>query len=147
MEKNIDADLLMESKVDYGLVTVRVNDRKPFLLTKDQMKKEKIKDYIIASSSVYPVFPMHRIDGNYYIDGMYYDNLPIELAISMGATELIVVDLHLTPQHPEYAGRSNVVYLTPSEDLGGILEFRRERIDANIEMGYNDAMRKFAVGR
>ena len=147
VEKNIDADLLMESKVDYGLVTVRVNDRKPFLLTKDQMKKEKIKDYIIASSSVYPVFPMHRIDGNYYIDGMYYDNLPIELAISMGATELIVVDLHLTPQHPEYAGRSNVVYLTPSEDLGGILEFRRERIEANIEMGYNDAMRKFAVGR
>ncbi len=147
VQKNIDADRLMASDVDYGLVTVRARDRKPFLLTKAQMKKEKIKDYIIASSSVYPVFPMHTIDGDYYIDGMYYDNLPIELAVSMGATELIVVDLHLKPQHPEYAGKANVVYLTPSRDLGGILAFDRQKIDENIEMGYEDAMRKFSVGK
>ncbi len=147
VEKNIDADLLMNSDVDYGLVTVRARDRKPFLLTKKQMKKEQIKDYIIASSSVYPVFPMHRIGHDYFIDGMYHDNLPIELAISMGATELIVVDLHLKPQHPEYAGKSNVIYLTPSRDLGGILAFDRKKIEENIEMGYEDAVRKFSVGR
>ncbi len=147
VEKNINADLLMDSDVDYGLVTVRARDRKPFLLTKKQMDKENIKDYIIASSSVYPVFPMHKIGNDLYIDGMYHDNLPIELAISMGATELIVVDLHLKPQHPEYAGKSNVVYLTPSRDLGGILAFDRQKIDANIEMGYEDTIRKFSVGR
>ena len=147
VENNINADRLMDSKVDYGLVTVRARDRKPFLLTKEQMTREKIKDYIIASSSVYPVFPMHAIDGIYFIDGMYHDNLPIGLALSMGATELIVVDLHQTPQHPEYAGKSNVVYLCPSEDLGGILAFDRKKIEENIEMGYQDAIRKFAVGR
>ncbi len=147
VEKNIDADILMDSDVDYGLVTVRARDRKPFLLTKKQMKKDQIKDFIIASSSVYPVFPMHRIDKDFYIDGMYHDNLPIELAVSMGATELIVVDLHLKPQHPEYAGKSNVVYLTPSRDLGGILAFDRQKIEENIEMGYEDAICKFSVGR
>ncbi len=147
VEKNIDAQRVMESEVDYGLVTVRARDRKPFLLTKKDMKKEKIKEYIIASSSVYPVFPMHRIDNDFYIDGMYHDNLPIDLAVSMGATELIVVDLHMTPQHPEYAGKSNVIYLTPSEDPGGILAFDREKIDRNIEVGYRDAMEKFSLGR
>ncbi len=147
IEKNIDADLLMASDVDYGLVTVRARDRKPFLLTKKQMEKDQIKDYIIASSSVYPVFPMHRIGPDYFIDGMYHDNLPIDLAISMGATELIVVDLHLKPQHPEYAGRSNVIYLTPSKDPGGILAFDRKKIDENIETGYEDAIRKFSIGR
>ncbi len=147
VEKNVDAETLMNSDVDYGLVTVRARDRKPFLLTKKDMKKDEIKDYIIASSSVYPVFPMHKIGGEFYIDGMYHDNLPIELAISMGATELIVVDLHLKPQHPEYAGKSNVVYLTPSRDLGGILAFDRKKIEENIEMGYLDAMRKFSIGR
>ncbi len=147
VKNNIDADVLMNSDVDYGLVTVRARDRKPFQLTKEQMNKEKIKDYIIASSSVYPVFPMHKIDNDYYIDGMYYDNLPINLAVTMGATELIVVDLHLTPQHPEYAGKSNVIYLTPSRDLGGILAFDRAKIQENIKMGYQDAMRKFTMGR
>ena len=147
VEENVDEDKVRASEVDYGLVTVRARDRKPFMLPKAEIPAGQMKDYIIASSSVYPVFPMHRIQGEYYIDGMYHDNLPIRLAVSMGATELIVVDLHQKPQHPEYAGRADVMYLTPSEDLGGILAFDRKKIDANMEMGYQDTIRKFSVGR
>ena len=147
VENNIDEEKVRASEVDYGLVTVRARDRKAFELAKKDIPQGMLKEYIIASSSVYPVFPMHRIRGEYYIDGMYHDNLPIKLAEAMGATELIVVDLHQKPQHPEYAGRANVIYLTPSEDLGGILAFDRKKIDENIEMGYRDAIRKFSVGR
>lgn len=147
VEKYIDEEKVRASEVDYGLVTVRARDRKPFALKKSEIPQGQLKDYILASSSVYPVFPLHKIQGEYFIDGMYHDNLPIKLAVSMGATELIVVDLHQKPQHAEYAGRANVMYLTPSEDLGGILAFDRKKIDENIEMGYEDAMRKFAIGR
>lgn len=147
VDKNIDEEKVRSSEVDYGLVTVRARDRKPFLLPKSEIPEGLLKDYIIASSSVYPVFPMHRIRGEYYIDGMYHDNLPVELALSMGATELIVVDLHQKPQHPQYAGCANVIYLTPSDDLGGILAFDPKKIEANIEMGYRDTLRKFSVGR
>lgn len=147
VERNIDEERVRSSDVDYGLVTVRARDRKPFLLTKKQIAKGLLKEFIIASSSVFPVFPMHRIGGEYFIDGMYYDNLPIKLAVSMGATELIVVDLHQKPQHPEYAGCPNVMYLTPSGDLGGILAFDRKKLEENMEMGYRDAMQKFSVGR
>ena len=147
VKKNIDEDKVRASEVDYGLVTVRARDRKPFLLPKDKIPQGQLKDYIIASSSVYPVFPMHRIGTDYFIDGMYYDNLPIKLAVSMGAEELIIVDLHQKPQHPEFAGRANVLYLTPSEDLGGILAFDRKKIHENLEMGYQDTIRKFSVGR
>ena len=144
---HIDEEQVRASEVDYGLVTVRARDRKPFMLSKDEIPQGQLKEYIIASSSVYPVFPMHQIQGEYYIDGMYHDNLPIKLALSMGADELIVVDLHQKPQHPEYAGRANVLYLTPSEDLGGILAFDPKKIRGNIDMGYWDTIRKFSVGR
>ena len=147
VKQHIDEDAVRASDVDYGLVTVRARDRKAYSLTKAEIPQGRLKDYIIASSSVYPVWPMYQIDGEYFIDGMYHDNLPIKLALSMGATEVIVVDLHQKPQHPEYAGRANVMYLTPSEDLGGILAFDRKKIDANMEMGYRDALRKFSVGR
>ena len=146
VKENIDEEKVRASEVDYGLVTVRARDRKPFELPKAEIPQGKLKEYIIASSSVYPVFPMHQIDGEYYIDGMYHDNLPIRLAESMGAEELIVVDLHQKPQHPEYAGRANVLYLTPSEDLGGILAFDRIKIEENMEMGYRDTIRKFSIG-
>ena len=65
----------------------------------------------------------------------------------MGASELIVVDLHQKPQHAEYAGAANVLYLTPSEDLGGILQFDHEKIESNMEIGYQDTIRKFSIGR
>ena len=147
VKNHIVEEKVRASAVDYGLVTVRARDRKPFLMTKDRIPEGQLKDYIIASSSVYPVFPMHPIGGEYYIDGMYHDNLPVRLALAMGAEELIVVDLHQKPQHPEYAGKANVLYLTPSEDLGGILAFDRKKIDENLEMGYRDTIRKFSVGR
>lgn len=143
IEKNVDEDKIRNSDCDYGLVTVRITDRKPFCLAKKDIPTGQLRDYVIASSSVYPVFPMHMIGEDYYIDGMYHDNLPIDLAASMGAGEFVVVDLHTEPQHPNYASRPYVTYITPSEDLGGILEFDKARIEKNIAMGYRDAMRTF----
>ena len=147
IEKNIEEDAIRSSAVDYGLVMVRAKDRKAFAVSKKEIPAGKMKDYIIASSSVYPAFPMHRIGEEYFIDGMYHDNLPIDLAISMGAEELIVVDLHQKPQHANYAGCPNVLYLTPSADLGGVLVFDPKKIKENIELGYHDAMQKFSIGR
>ena len=143
IEKNIDEDRVRKSDCDYGLVTVRISDRKPFCLPKKEIPVGQLKNYVIASSSVYPIFPMHLIGNDYYIDGMYHDNLPIDLAASMGAGEFVVVDLHTEPQHPNYAARPYVTYITPSEDLGGILSFDKVQIEKNIKMGYMDAMRTY----
>ncbi len=143
VHKNIDEERIRKSDCDYGLVTVNAHDRKALCLPKDEIPIGLLCDYVIASSSVYPIFPMHKIGNDNYIDGMYHDNLPIDLAAIMGAGEFIVVDLHTDPQHPNYTGRPYVTYITPSEDLGGMLTFDRERIDKNINMGYMDAMRTF----
>ncbi len=143
----IDEERVRSSSVDYGLVTVRARDGNPFLLKKSEIPQGMLAEYIIASSSVYPIFPMHQIGSDFFVDGMYYDNLPIDLAISMGAEELVAVDLHMEPQHPGYASRPYVTYITPSEDLGWILDFDRERIAANMRMGYRDAMRAFGKHR
>ena len=145
IEKNVNTKNVYDSDCDYGLVTVRIRDRKPFCLTKKEIPQKLLKDYIIASSSVYPIFPMHQIGEDYYIDGMYHDNLPIDFAAIMGAGEFIVVDLHTEPQHPDHANRPYVTYITPSEDLGGILSFDKARIEKNISMGYRDTMRTFGL--
>ena len=54
---------------------------------------QKLVDYAVASATCYPAFKIKTIDNEKYIDGGFYDNVPIQLAIDMGADNVIVVDL------------------------------------------------------
>lgn len=139
----IDEEQVRASNVDFGLVTVQFSSLKPLELTKEEMPAGLLKDYIIASASIFPVFPMHRIGNELYLDGSYYDNLPIDLALKMGADEVIAVDLRTNPQHPNYVNKPYVKYLTPSRSLGTMLNFDRAVIDANQALGYYDTMKAF----
>lgn len=143
IDRMIDEDKVRESDVDFGLVTVQVSTLTAMELTKEEIPQGKLKDFIMASSSIFPVFPMHKIDGETYLDGCYYDNLPIDLALKMGADEVIAIDLHTSPSHPNYVNKPYVTYITPSRSLGTMLNFERQILDDNIRLGYYDAMKTF----
>lgn len=143
IDKMVDEEKVRESDVDYGLVTVQVSSMKALELTKEEIPQGKLKDFIMASSSIFPMFPMHKFDGEVYLDGCYYDNLPIDLALKMGADEVIAVDLHTSPSHPNYVNKPYVTYITPSRSLGTMMNFERQILDDNIELGYYDAMKAF----
>lgn len=132
-----DQERLLASPIDFGLVTVEYPSLKPVQITKHEMAPDTLKDYLIASASCYPAFPAHVMDGKEYVDGGYYDNLPVRLAMKMGADELVLVDLnHKKIIHEEYLHRPNIKYIIPSQDLGNFLDFDRENLDRRIQLGY-----------
>jgi NTE family protein len=135
-------DKLLSSPIDFGLCTVYYPSLKPLLITKEEMEKEHIFDYLIASASCFPVFPIHTIKDQSFIDGGYYDNVPIDLAFDMGADEVIVIDMNSKePTHKHYVQRPHVTYTMPYVDLGGFLDFSREALDRNMRLGYQTAMK------
>ncbi len=139
----IDEDKVRASDVDFGLVTVTVPGLKGLELSKEEIPRGLLKDYIMASSSIFPMFPMHRISGELYLDGCYYDNLPIDLALKMGADEVVAVDLHTSPQHPNYVNKPYVKYIIPSRPLGTMMNFERSVLDANRRLGYYDTLKAY----
>jgi len=143
IDRQIDEERLRESDIDYGLVTVRVSPLKAHELRKSDIPAGRMKDYIMASSSIFPIFPMHKIDDELYLDGCYYDNLPIELALKMGADEIIAVDLHTNPIHSSYTNKPYVHYILPSKSLGTILNFDKDVLKANRRLGYYDTLKYF----
>lgn len=143
IDRMVDENKVRESDVDYGLVTVQVSSMKGLELTKEQIPQGRLKDFIMASASIFPIFPMHKIDGETYLDGCYYDNLPIDLALKMGADEVLAIDLHTTPSHPNYVNKPYVTYIMPSRSLGTMLNFERQILDDNIRLGYFDTMKVF----
>jgi len=138
-----DPQRLRKSGVQYGLVTVAFPDLKPVEITAKELSDDEVVEYALASASCFPAFPVHKIGEQGFIDGGYYDNLPISLARRMGAQQMIVIELEETITHPVFAGRPDIRLLRPSWGLGGFLDFNRDALDFRTRLGYLDAMKQF----
>ena len=143
VDRMIDEQAVMDSDIDYGLVTVQFPSLKGIELAKKDIPRGMLKEYILASAAIFPLFPMHKIGTETYLDGCYYDNLPIDFAFKMGADEVIAVDLRNSPAHPNYVNRPYVTYIKPSSSLGTMMNFDHQLLLDNMQMGYCDAMKMF----
>lgn len=134
-----------QSNIQFGLVTVNLSTLKPITLSKDQIPREKLKDYLMASATCFPAFKTKKISEEYYIDGGYYDNLPIDLAIQLGATEVIAVDIggkKLFPQKSKHFAIP-ITYIKPKNDLGSFLVFDKLLAIHNMKLGFLDTMKVY----
>ena len=132
------------SNIYYGLVTYNLTKRKPVLITKKDLTDKNIKDYVLASASCYPAFKPYLINNEMHVDGGYYDNLPINLAIDLGATEVIAVDLRAIGFKKNIKDKSvDITYITPNNKIGSFLVFDKAQAKKAIKLGYNDTMKTF----
>ncbi|MBR2833114.1 MAG: patatin-like phospholipase family protein [Bacilli bacterium] len=133
-----------KSDIDYGLVTYNWTKKKPVIMKKKDLTKENTKSYVLASSACYPAYKPYIIDGESYIDGGYHDNIPINLAIEMGATKIIAVDLRAIGLKKRIKDKSiEVTYIAPRNKIGSFLVFETNQAKRGIKLGYNDTMKTF----
>lgn len=144
LKKNINEEKVRKSKINYGLVTVSLTNKKPRFLTKEQIPYGKLVDYICASSICYPFVHTQDINDESFIDGGFYDGIPINLAIDMGATEIVVVDLSVLAINKKPKDKNVKVDVIKMKDKTPLtLTFTKEYADKNIKYGYNDTMKHF----
>ncbi|MBR3230129.1 MAG: patatin-like phospholipase family protein [Bacilli bacterium] len=133
-----------KSDIDYGLVTYNLSKRKPVFMTKKDLTKDNTKDYVLASASCYPAFKPYIINDELFVDGGYHDNLPINLAIDLGATKIIAVDLRAVGFKTKVKDESvEITYIAPKNKLASFLVFGKNKAYENIKYGYNDTMKTF----
>ena len=143
IKQYIDMDKLYDSNIDFGLVTYSVKNKNPLQKFKNEIPKEKMEDYLLASAA-FPIFKPQVIDGEEYFDGGLYDNAPSNMLIEKGYKNIIIADIAGVGFSRKTKNRDIYVkVISPSEDLGGIFEFNRKRIVTNIKLGYLDTMRSF----
>ncbi len=135
-------DAIFASEIDFACIAVSVATRTPVFVTKEMMRQYG-KDWLVASASAYPALPIHKFEEGEFIDGGFYDNLPIDLALRMGAEEVIAIDLNVHPQHPVFLDRPQITYIFPQIEPAPFLDFGRETLRKYDIAGYNDTMKKF----
>lgn len=135
---------IRKSKIDYGLVTYNLKSKTPKVVRKNDVPQGKLISYILASATCFPIVKKKNIDGEYYVDGGYYDNLPINLAIDMGADEIIAVDLDsigLKQKVKDEEVKIDYIKNTDSKDF--MLYFDPINSKKIARIGYNDTMKYF----
>lgn len=84
-----------------------------------------VVEAILASTALPGIFPPHRIDGRYYLDGAISDQLPLKVALEAGAHTIYVMAVSVPS--PPADRRSPLTILRHSLT---ILLFPRIRLDA-----------------
>ncbi len=143
IRKYVDMDKLYNSPIDFGLVTYSVKNKTPLQVFKNEIPKEQMEDYLLASSC-FPIFKPQIINGEEYYDGGLYDNIPSNMLIEKGYKNIIIADIAGVGFSKKTVNKDIYIkVISSSEDLGGTFEFNHERILNNIKLGYLDTMKSF----
>ena len=142
LRANVDEKHIRAARLRLGLMTVRFPSMAPAPMRLADIPEGRLIDFALASAACFPVFAPRYIAGERYVDGGYVDNLPIDMALRDGAQEIVSVDLHPKPTHPEYAAMPFLTSITPRAALGGFLDFEPARLHRSRLLGYYDAMKR-----
>ncbi len=136
-------EVIRKSKKDFGFVTVSLTDLKPLELFKEEVPRGKMADYLLASSYL-PIFKPEKIDGKTFLDGGFYNNLPINMLYQKGYKKVVAVRLMSKGRIKKVNFKDlEVTYIQPKHDLGNILDLSKEKAGFNIKLGYYDTLKVF----
>ena len=142
----IHEDQLRKSHKDFGLVTVSILELKPYELMIEDIPRNRLANYLMASASL-PGLRRERFEGKSFLDGAYYDNCPYNLLRDRGYDEIIVVRTKAPGVFRKTDENKSIKVITASKGLGNILLFTPENSAANIALGYDDGLRFVAEMR
>lgn len=141
IHRHVKEDIIRQSPKDFGFVTVNLTDRKPMELFKEAVPQGKLADYLLASAYL-PVFQTQKLDGKVFLDGGFYNNLPVDLLYDRGYRKIITVRLMAIGRIKKLSYPDlELIEISPRQSLGRVLDFSRDRARQNLKLGYLDTLR------
>jgi len=141
LNENIDETSLRKSPTDFGLVTVSFSDFHPLEVFIDEIPEGKLIDYLIASASL-PIFKLKKIDSKSYLDGGFYNNIPITLMTRKNIKDIIVIETEgMGRRRKVKEDDLNIIRIIPSRKIARTIEVDPAIMKRNVKLGYLDAKR------
>lgn len=143
VHETLDEGRVRASGMELGVMITRVPQLSPLEARLGDIPQGKLHDYLLASASCFPIFPLKQIDGEYCMDGGYSDNMPVAMAIADGADEIIAIDIHPQPVHPEYGCMPFLTLVHPLHELCNFLDFNAQALRRSRLLGYYDTLKVY----
>lgn len=108
------------------------------IIEKDKCPEGSLGIYLAATTN-YPVFKPIMINGNYYVDGGIYDNVPYKIMMEKGYTKFIIIRANPGKLPSFIEDNPDNLIFTPSSPLGSVADFARNNFMSLMARGYQDA--------
>lgn len=139
--KVIDEKKLRKSAIDFGCAAYSVSGRAETRVFKSDIPSGKLTDYLLASASILGI---KEIDGERFTDGGISNNMPADMLIEKGYTDIIAVDVRGAGVYKSIdTSGCNIISIRCAEPMTGIMDFDKDGIEKSIAEGYLECMRVF----
>ena len=139
----VDEDAIRNSPIPLYILTFNVDAFQELELNIKDVEPGMIKDYLLASAYIFPLFKNERINGKKYIDGGAISNVPLGTLIDRGYRDIIMVRIFGPGREKKVKlpDDANVLVVEPRVHLGNFVDFDPRKSVRNMKIGYYDAMR------
>lgn len=140
LKTTIDEDAVRGSKINLGITTYCLTDKKPLNLFIEDIPTGMLTEFIFASCNL-PVFTPRLINGKHYLDGGVFNPLPINMLVEKGCKTIITIRLRNEAYDFGKYGNIKIIDIAPNEFLSETLSASQDRIIWMINKGYEDAIK------
>lgn len=139
----VDEEKIQNSPMDLYIHTFSVDEMRDLNVDLKEIEPELIKDFLLASSYIFPIFKSEKLHGKTYIDGGAINNVPVDTLIEKEYKDIIVVRIFgIGREKKVKIPKDTTIYtIAPTVSLGSILDFNPKRSKIHLKRGYFDTMR------
>lgn len=143
IHENVDEEKIRGCGKEFFIVTFSLTDMKELELSVSDIPEGRLEDFLLASAYLVGFKNEPMEDGKRYIDGGIFNNVPADVLVEKGYTDLIEIRIYGPGREPRVSlpEYGEMYQIGPRVKLGSIIEFDRERSRQNMKIGYYDAKR------
>ena len=141
LNKIIDEDKIRKSPIMFGCTAYSLTEHSENNVFISDIPHGKLVDYLMASSGILSV---RKISGESFTDGGASNNMPVDMLIEKGYTDIITVDVQGAGIYKSInTAGCNIIGIKCREAMTGLMDFNSEGIEKSIAQGYLDCMKVF----
>lgn len=139
----VDEEKIRNSPMELYIKTFSLDQMKELDIDLKQVEPGQMKDFLLASAYIFPLFKHEKLMGARYIDGGAINNVPLDSLVDRGYQDIIMIRIFGIGREkririPE---DTRIISIEPRVNLGNIIDFNPSRSRRNMKIGYLDAKR------
>lgn len=139
----VDEEKIRNSPVELYIKTFSVDELKELDIDLKRVEPGYMKDLLLASAYIYPLFKNEKLHGRKYIDGGAINNVPLDSLVDRGYQDIIMIRIFGIGREKrvKIPEGTQIFTIEPRVNLGNIIDFNPEKSRRNMKIGYYDAQR------